>query len=132
MALKELLADLARRMHWVQVPNQDADGNCVLVFDEDLSLTLGESQDMACISLFSRLHPCPKDRQEEVFSTLMAANLLGQGTGPSALGLSEDGSQITLSQTLQGEVAVDDLEEALEEFLNTCDFWQEEVQSLGA
>lgn len=77
------------------------------------------------VYLFSRICPCPKEKLEEFFIYLMKANLFGQGTFGSVIGLEEE--YLTLSSALPYDMNYRDFKETVEDFANTIDFWKEEV-----
>jgi hypothetical protein len=71
--------------------------------------------------------PIPQENREELLLLLMKANLLGQGTGGSTLGLKEDESSLTLSLTLPYEMNYRGFREAVEDFVNYVDYWKTRV-----
>lgn len=77
------------------------------------------------VYLFSKICPCPKEKLEELFIYLMKANLFGQGTFGSVIGLEEE--YLTLSSALPYDMNYRDFKETVEDFVNTIDFWKEEV-----
>ena len=88
--------------------------------------------------VLSELHPgiylsCPimplpeLGNKEALFIYLMKANLLGQGTGGSAIGIDAKEKFLTLSLTLPYEVNYKIFRERIEDFMNYLDFWREEV-----
>lgn len=79
------------------------------------------------IGFKARLAPCPTSRREECFTYLMRANLLGQGTGNSRLGLSEDEKDLTLSLGLPYELDYPTFKETLEDFVNHLVYWQNAI-----
>jgi len=73
------------------------------------------------------VNPPAKERREEFFSHVMSANFLGQGTGGSALGLTEDESFLTLSLAMPYDMNYKTFKEAFEDFVNYLDYWKKEV-----
>lgn len=76
----------------------------------------------------SRIGEVPKARKEELFSFLMHANVLGQGTGGAALGLTGDEKFLTLSLDLAYDINYTEFKERLEEFSNFTVYWKEELE----
>ena len=73
---------------------------------------------------------CPKDHLEELLIYLMRANLLGQGTGSSVIGLDEQEKSLTLSLCLPYEMNYRVFRENLEDFVNYLNYWREEIDEL--
>ncbi|MDE3046539.1 MAG: type III secretion system chaperone [Verrucomicrobiota bacterium] len=83
-------------------------------------------------SFCSKICPCPEKRQEDLFLQLMRANYLGQLTGASRIGLSQDEKFLTLSLGLPYELSYGAFREALEDFVNFLLYWREEVEKFEA
>jgi hypothetical protein len=62
----------------------------------------------------------------------MQANYLGQLTGPSRIGLSQDGKYLTLSLSIPYELTYRSFRELLEDFVNFLLYWREEVVKFEA
>ncbi len=73
---------------------------------------------------------CPKDHLEELLTYLMRANLLGQGTGSSVIGLDEKEKYLTLSLCLPYEMNYRVFRENLEDFVNYLSYWRDEIEDL--
>ncbi len=71
------------------------------------------------------LGPVPAARKEELFSLLMHANVLGQGTGGSAIGMDAEEKFLTLGLSLSYEIDLREFKERIEEFANYTVYWQE-------
>lgn len=100
------------------------------------SITIGDEIHILCRQekektfLQSSIEPCPEKGREELFIYLMKANLLGQGTGGSKIGLSEDDKFLTLTRVIPYELNYKELKEEIEDFSNYFLFWREEIQRL--
>ncbi len=68
---------------------------------------------------------CPVD--EEFFTTLMLANLLGQGTGGALLSLDVTGKRVQLTRELPYPLTYAEFQEKLEEFFNYAEYWKTKV-----
>lgn len=79
------------------------------------------------VALKAQILPCPEKRREDLFIFLMRANLLGQGTGGSRIGLTLDEKTLTLSLGLPYEMNYKTFRETLEDFINYLIYWREEV-----
>lgn len=69
----------------------------------------------------------PSERLEAFYTEAMLANLLGQGTKGAVLGLNLAGNLLTLTRAVEYNVDYKDFKELVEDFLNTVDFWRDEV-----
>ena len=79
------------------------------------------------VALSAKILQCPQKRREDLFMFLMRANLLGQGTGNSRIGLTFDEKTLTLSSGLPYEMNYKTFRETLEDFINYLLYWREEV-----
>lgn len=80
------------------------------------------------VVLRSQVGTCPKEKRETLFSLLMHANFLGQGTGKMDLGLDADEKFLTLSAPIPYEIDYRDFKEKLEAFANFSAYWTEEIE----
>lgn len=97
----------------------------VLKLHKELLITFREL-DPGC-TFFARMGICPLHKREELFIYLMKANLLGQGTGGSVIGLDRDEKFLTLHLILPYELKYKAFKDALEDFVNYLDFWKNEL-----
>lgn len=79
------------------------------------------------VGLYAKVCQAPKKRKEELFIYLMRANLLGQGTGGSRIGLDASENFLTLSLGLPYELNYAAFRETVEDFVNYLIYWREEV-----
>lgn len=98
-----------------------------LILGSDMELTLQEFDDHAFV--FSNITKCPLQKKEELFTQLMEANLLGQGTGISAIGLDPEEKFLTLSLILSYELDYTLFKETIEDFVNYLFFWREKIDT---
>ena len=68
---------------------------------------------------------------ETLFTYLMKANFIGQGTGGGIIALDPDEKFLTLSLIIPYEVNYRIFRDRLEDFLNYLEFWQSELKRLG-
>ena len=73
--------------------------------------------------------PCPEKQREELFSLLMQANLLGEGTYGNVLGLEPEEKYLTLTGYLPYEITYKALKEKLEHFFGAKELWEQEVKA---
>lgn len=75
----------------------------------------------------STICECPKENREGFLAHLMLGNLFGQGTHKAVLGLTEDGNMLTLFKVVEYNIDYKQFRDALEDFINSVDFWREEA-----
>ncbi len=82
------------------------------------------------LQLSTNLGQFPSHRDEEFFEGMLSANLFGERTLGSVLGLSQDATTITLTHTVERRLDYREFRDIVEDFLNIADAWQEEAQVL--
>lgn len=80
------------------------------------------------MGLQARICEIPNKKREELTIYLMRANLLGQGTGGSRIGLDQDGNFLTLSLGLPYELNYQIFKETIEDFVNYLIYWRDAVK----
>src|SRR3990167_545883 len=93
-----------------------------LPFTEEIEVILSDLKPGVAMSAI--LRPCPQKRKEDLFIYLMRANLLGQGTGGSRIGLDAQEKNLTLSLGLPYEMDYPAFKERFEEFVNHMIYWR--------
>ena len=78
--------------------------------------------------LKTQIVPCPEEKKEELFTYLMKANLLGEGTGKSAIGLDNNEKFLTLSYVMPYEEEYKKFKDTFEDFVNYLFYWEEEIK----
>jgi hypothetical protein len=78
-------------------------------------------------SMRASLCPCPESKKEALFTYLMRANLLGQGTGGARCGLDLNEKNLTLSLGLPYEINYHSFKERFEEFVNHLIYWRKKI-----
>jgi hypothetical protein len=81
------------------------------------------------ISFFSIAGTIPKGKEKQLLIEMMEANLFGQGTKGSVLGLNEnrEGLEMTLSFYAHQDLSYQDFKDKFEDFCNSVDVWKEEI-----
>ncbi len=82
------------------------------------------------VALHAKICPAPEKKKEEIFIHLMRANLLGQGTGGTRIGMDAQEKFLTLSLGLPYEMNYQTFKETVEDFMNYLIFWRDEVTKL--
>ena len=126
MELERLIEGLAEELKLDAVPQKDKNGVFQLKMGGLAQVSLSELEPGVFFS--ARIIELPKEKNKEsLFIYLMKANLMGQGTGGSAIGIDASEKYLTLSHTLPFEVNYKTFRETLEDFLNYIDYWKEEI-----
>jgi hypothetical protein len=76
----------------------------------------------------SEIAPVPLKQKEELYTLLMKANFLGQGTGGGVISLDEEEKFLTLSLSLPYDMNYKTFKEDISDFANFVDYWKEEVR----
>lgn len=118
--VKRLSDDL--KMHISKEPEKNV---FQLSLNDDVTITITDLDPGGLF--FSRLCVLHKDFREEIFTYIMRANLLGQGTFDCQIGLETDEKFLTLSRSIPYEIDYTTFKEALELFANTLSIWREEI-----
>lgn len=84
------------------------------------------------IAMHAHICEAPNKKKEELFMLLMRANLLGQGTGSTRIGLDASEKFLTLSLGLPYELSYQTFREAVEDFVNYSIYWQNEVAKFAS
>jgi hypothetical protein len=79
------------------------------------------------LTMHAQICEIPQKKKEELFIYLMRANLLGQGTGLTRIGIDADEKSLTLSLGLPYELNYQSFKETVEDFMNYLIYWREEV-----
>lgn len=76
------------------------------------------------VAMQAQIGPFPNGNLEKFFIYLMRANLLGQGTGGSRIGIDQNEKFLTLSLGLPYEMNYNIFKETLEDFVNYLIYWR--------
>ena len=123
--LERFLDQLCADLEFNAVPSRDETGKFPLRLNDSLTIFIEPLDPGFYFS--ARLSTCPSRKLEELFTHLMQANFLGQGTGGACIGLSEDEKFLTLSHHLSYDMNYTDFKQRLEDFANFVDYWKTEI-----
>jgi hypothetical protein len=84
------------------------------------------------VGLGAKIARCPARRREELFTWLMRANYLGQGTGGGRIGLDVEEKFLTLSFSIPYELSYLAFKENVESFVNYVLYWRSEIERFEA
>lgn len=127
MQLNDLIKKLEDLWGLKKPLRQDIPGVFVVPLEEDLKFTIS-SMGAEGVGLRCRLGMIPEIRKEDSFSLLLNANLFGQGAKNAVFGLDETGSEVILTREITNPVDSNSFIEIVEDFINTIDFWREEMK----
>lgn len=74
---------------------------------------------------------CLKGEEELFYKQALFANLYGKGSEGCVIGLNQEGERLTLSKTVTYTVDYREFFEIIEDFLNSVEFWRNEVSAYG-
>jgi hypothetical protein len=110
----------------------DDDGYVALTFD-DMELHLQHEADADEIVVFTRLGEVEIDRAAEIYGMLLGANLFWQGTRGATFSVEPDLGVVFLADRQPaGGMALERLNEWLEHFLDTTDYWRKRLAAANA
>lgn len=124
--LQKFLETLCGELAITPVPKLNEKKFYPFRFSEGIDISLRDLDPGVAMS--AKIAPCSERRREELFLFLMRANLLGQGTGGSRIGLDADEKTLTLSLGLPYEMNYQAFRETVEDFINYLIYWREEIQ----
>lgn len=96
--------------------------------NDDIQVSVTQIEDE--IYFNSPIIKCPDDKKEQIYSHVMKANLLGEGTGHSTIGMDKDEKFLTLSYQMTYEDNYAIFKEKMEDFVNYIIYWEEELTKL--
>ena len=128
MSLEKNLESLSKETKVGAIPQKDKNGNYQLNINLKTQVSITEIDHNTFF--YVKIMPMPEIKNKEaLFIYLMKANLLGQGTGGSVIGIDTLEKHFTLSLSLTENLSYKIFKDYLEEFLNYLDFWKEEIPS---
>lgn len=122
--LDRFMETFAKEMELEAFPN--VKGSYIIPLENDLSIQLVPLPNG--FSLFSTTASVPTVNRETFLVQVLHANLFGQGTHGSVLGLNDLGNLLTLSRIIDYNIDYKTFRDIIEDFINVLDFWREEVR----
>ncbi len=126
LRLKKYLNRICDELDIKPEPEADKNKKYLFVFSDEVQIKIQEFEDHAFLQV--NIVECPEKKREDLFMYLMEANLLGQGTGESAIGLDEKERHLTLSYIMPYEIDYRFFKEKIEDFVNYLFYWREEIE----
>lgn len=128
--LNSLMSELAKEWELEKPIPEEIPGTYKIPLDEGVFVTVTSSSGeghKSGIAISSSIATVPKEGEENILSKALLANLFGQGTKQAVLGLNDNGDILTLSRFIDYDVNFQEFNNIMEDFINTIDFWREEV-----
>lgn len=126
--LSALIQELGKEWELEQPIPHEVPGVYTIPLDEGVSLTVTSANlPQGGIVLSCSIAEVRKGKEESLFTHALLANLFGQGTKQAVLGLNNSGNILTLSRFIDYDVNFQEFRDIMEDFINTIDFWREEV-----
>lgn len=127
--LTALMQELSTEWELTEPLPQEIPGVYKVPLDEGVSFSVTSLMEgsQTGLVLTSNLAAIPRGEEERLYTHALLGNLFGQGTKQAVLGLNESGSLLTLSRYIDYDVNFQEFREIIEDFINTIDFWREEI-----
>lgn len=120
------MEDLSKEWDLPNPLQQSAESEYTVALDEGLKFKI-QSPSIDNYYFFCELGEIPSSNEEPLYTKALLGNLFGQGTNNNLLGLNENGTILTLSRLIDYHISFKDFKEVVEDFINTIDFWREEI-----
>jgi hypothetical protein len=124
--LSSMMQELSKEWELTNPIPEESPGSYKIPLEDGLSINVSTVQNNELL-LTSGIATVPKGKEEMLFEYALLANLFGQGTKESLLGLNDSGNILTLSRFIDYDVNFQEFRNIMEDFINTIDFWREEV-----
>lgn len=124
--IKQYLEQLKKELELPKPFDSPIPGTWTIPLDEDLDIFLTELQPEG-LSLKCTLGSIPKENEEAFFEHVMLSNLFGDGTSGAIIGIDENEKNIVISQHVDYDIPYQEFKDILEDFLNSCDVWKDEI-----
>lgn len=126
--LSALIQELSTEWELENPLPQEIPGVYTIPLEEGVSFTVSNANvPQGGLVLLSSIATVQKGKEEALFTHALNANLFGQGTKNALLGLNDGGNILTLSRLIDYDVNFQEFRDIIEDFINTIDFWREEV-----
>ncbi|WDE12406.1 CesT family type III secretion system chaperone [Thalassomonas haliotis] len=114
----------------VEQTNVTPAGSYLITSDQGICLEASYNEQTEEMTLVSFVHEIPEPQRQAIYDTLLRANFACQGCGAGALGVSPEGTQVTLSVVFPLEaINLPLLDFELSRLLFLSDFWFKKLQS---
>jgi hypothetical protein len=122
--LEKLIAQLKSDFNF-EIPQKE-DKSYELVFSETITISFNPFDEN--FNLNSKLFTFKEVPGQSELSHLLLGNLFGQATGGGILSLNIEGKELFLTKTFDYDINYKDFRDEVEDFVNYCEFWEEEMR----
>jgi hypothetical protein len=122
--LENIIKELSNNFNYSY--NKESEDNFIIIISDEICINISKIEEE--IYFYSPITSCPEDKKEEIYTYIMKANLLGQGTGNATIGLDNNEKFLTLSYVMPYEEDYTIFKEKVEDFVNFLIFWKEEIK----
>ena len=128
MKLEELMQELSARLGLGEL-DLDDDGGAEIIVGDELTVDIGRDEAHTGFCLSATVGRMPAEGREAVFGELLAANLLGRGTGGAALSVDSSLDEIVLCRNItHDELPFEVFEQELATFVEVLKLWHDRYQ----
>lgn len=124
--LDKYIEMLAKELEITESLGTEVPGVYAIPIDEEVNVLISTVSDG--VELTCTLAPCPTE-EEDFFTQALSANLYGEGTDLSVLGIDAEGKLVTLSRSINYSVNYEEFRNIVEDFLNSVEFWIAEIHA---
>lgn len=124
--LHEFFKKLQTELELKDVQTSDDDSSFAIAFDESI---INITDSPPGFKLTCTINTLPIQQQEDFLTLMLRGNLFGQATNFAALGLDESGNKVVLQYYHPVKPTYKDFHNAVEDFINTVDYWQGQIKS---
>jgi hypothetical protein len=126
MKLEDLVQKFMEELGLTAPLKSSTPGGFSIPLEESVTVNLSPLSPFG-FELRSEFVDCPKEDLESIFTELLHANLFTQGTKGACLGLNEQKNRLVLTQQITTDISYETFTHLIEDFINTIDFWREEL-----
>lgn len=124
--LQEFIKKLQTELELKEPLTGEDDASFALALDESI-INITESP--PGFKIHCTLDTLPIQQQEDFLTMMLRGNLFGQATNFAALGLDESGNKVLLQYYHPNKPTYKEFHNAVEDFINTVDYWQGQIKS---
>lgn len=125
--LYEFVTKLQKDLELKEPLGSEGQDSYLLLLDETTAISIIDAT--PGFQLSAKLGKLPNEKVDSFLSHMLRGNLFGQATHKAVLGLDENGSTVSLRFYHPLKATYQEFFNAIEDFINTVLFWQEEIRS---
>lgn len=124
--LHDFIVKLQKELELKEPLVGDDESNFALALDESI---INISEAAPGFKLSCSLEELPTQQVEDFLTMMLRGNLFGQATHFAVLGLDESGNKVILQYHYPNKPTYQEFHNAVEDFINVVDFWQNQIKS---